>query len=282
MINLIPFCQRPAIHLSLILHNHLCVVHGVPGDVLDFSAIPLSTIFNNGHGRDSGKAGTSASYMSVRSQDVFRDSTKVRILNSDGTSNRYISSSSVCTSSWKTPAMCEHDAPATPTRILLLVRCYHNEYKAFELMFSPASVSPMNSPSPISIAHDVPQNGYHLTCQRQSLSHSYRRKSMVIAHLTSATRTGYLFALHTTSYAVPHGSRAYATAVKMLDPFEEMLLDGSIESIRNNRSLGRAVRLSPIDDLIDGVIACNGIHVEPYSGTIWYCSGSNLFVHRTD
>lgn len=249
------------------------------GDFFDVTAIPLSTFFRDRHGRDSGKPGASASYTSVRSQDVFRDSTRVKILDSNGDFPHYIVSMSVCTSSWKTPSTCEHDAPATPTRILLLSEGDHDEYKVFELLFSPPSIGP----SPPSINHDLPQNGYRLTCQQQSLPRF--QQNMFAPQFTSAPRTGRLVcALHTKGdYAVPHSPRAYVTAIDMLDLLkEETLPDGSNNSISNERPLGKMGLQSPIDNLVDGDLPCNNINIEPYSGAIWYCFGPKLFIHCTD
>lgn len=248
------------------------------GGFFDFIAIPLSTFFRDRHRCDSGKPGASASYTSVRSQDVFRDSTRVKILDNNGDSAHYILSISVCTSSWKIPSTCEHDAPATPTRILLLSEGDHDEYKVFELLFSPPSIGP----SPPSIDHDLPQNGYRLTCQQHSMPRF--KNNMFAPKFTSATRTGRLCALHAEGYyAVPQSPRAYATAINMLNPLkEETLPDGSNNSIWNERSLGRIGLQSPINTLVNRFHPCNSINIEPYSGAIWYCLGPEMFIHCTD
>lgn len=69
-------------------------------------------------------------------------------------------------SSWTTASLSQLDAPAAPTRILLSfkITSHHNDdYMIAELLLSPISATPSDTPSLSPIVDDTPQSDYLLT-----------------------------------------------------------------------------------------------------------------------
>lgn len=87
-----------------------------------------------------------------------------------------------------------------------------------------------------------------------------------ITLLQSPTRTGHLI---TKAY----DSRTYSTAFSVVE---------FLDSVQDEYFLGRVGTSSAVDELIGAGIGWRDLHVEPYSGAIWYCSGSKLFINYTD
>lgn len=233
-------------------------------------AIPFSHIFRERVICDGGKI--SGSTLCLRSQDVFRHSFKAMI---PGTKRATIQGISICTSSWKKPSSCELDAPDAPTRILISITAgtsapFSVDRMVVELLLIPTSAIPSNKPSQSSITNDAPENGYLLMCRGPSVTHTQSSGTLM-----SPTRTGYLV-------ADAYNTEANANIINMLDLLEERFSDKPNNSNQMEHFLGKTWKSSDIHHFINADGRRPRIRVEPYSGAIWYHSGTKLFMYCTD
>lgn len=233
-------------------------------------AIPLSHIFGQRGSCDGGR--NSDPTLCLRSQDVFRHPFKVVIPDSEW--GRF-PSMSICTSSWKTPSLCELDAPATPTRILLsfTTRFLFNDYNYMvaEFLLSPTESTPSSRPSVSSIVDDTTHNGFLLIYERHTLGYSCSPEVVM-----SPTRSGRVLAPYSIYSKEIESYRRYRIAFSMHEFLEGR--DGLINVIDDEHIMGRSGHF-PINSAIGERYR---VDVEEYSGAIWYRSDTELFLHHTD
>lgn len=271
-----------------IVNNHLCAVHQIVGEELAVSVVPLFTIFRN----DSGKINTPTTQRPARSQDVFRHPFKVMIPNTSlPPTGAYFQHINFCTSSWRTPSLCELDATATPTRILLSFYIdttdHDHDYMVAELLLSPISTALSDIASLSPVIDDTPQSGYLLTYKRQTLGYSWKHNEHNVMRPQSTTRTGHILAVYP-DYSERSGAEMWhpqplLIPISMLNFLEGRFKDESIDSDRDVHIMGRAGHSNPIGGVLgEAAGKGHGIYVEEYSSAIWYRSDSMLFIHYTD
>lgn len=233
-------------------------------------AIPLSHIFGQRGSCDGG--GNSDPTLCLRSQDVFQHPYKVVIPDSGWGRSQ---SMSICTSSWKIPSLCELDAPATPTLILLSFTIspqdHDYNYMVAELLLSPTESTPSSRPSVSSTVDDTPQYGFLLTYERQTLGYSCRPERLMLP-----TRTGRILAPYSIYSEEIKSYRRYRIAFSMHEFLDGR--DGLINVTDDEHIMGRPGHF-PIDSALGG---CYVVEVEEYSGALWYRSDTELFIHHTD
>lgn len=257
-------------HIVYIVNNHLCAIQQIPGEHYSVWALPFSHIFRE---RGSyGRVKSSDPIPFLRAQDFLQDSFKAII---PGTSRATIQSMSICTSSWRTPGLCELDAPATPTRIFISFITYSQphdyNYMVAELLLSPTEATPSSSPSVSSIIDNTSQNGFLLTYERRTLGYSCRPES-----LRTPTRTGRILAPYSIYSEDIKGFHRYRIAFSMNEFLEGR--DGLINVTADEHIMGRPGHF-PIDSAIGRRYV---VDVEEYSSAMWYRSGTVLFIHHTD
>lgn len=265
----------------------------MPDAYVSFSTAPLPVLFTKGVNDERGESSDTTFYVSLRSQDVFRHCTKIVFPETEiGMTKAFLKAVSFCTSSWRTPSVCELDAPATSTRFLfyLHIKYTEHDYIVSELLLSPTSTFPPSKSSVSSVNAETPENEFILTHQRQCHAYSYKRRHMFNMHVSRATRAGHVIATYhslsrESTFGIPHidNRRRGAYAINLHESLEEKLPYEPIGLSQEERSVRRVNHPS----LIGGVLgtAVDGGHdlsIEKYSSAIWYLSGSTLFIHHTD
>lgn len=135
----------------------------MPDEYVSFSTAPLPLLFTKGVNGERGESSNTTFYMSLRSQDVFRHSTKIVYPETEiGITKAFLKAVSFCTSSWRTPSVCELDAPATSTRFLfyLHIKYTEHDYIVSELLLSPTSTFPPSKSSVSSVNAETPENEF--------------------------------------------------------------------------------------------------------------------------
>lgn len=265
----------------------------MPDEYVSFSTAPLPVLSTKGVNGERGESSDTTFYMSLRSQDVFRHSTKIVYPETEiGMTKAFLKAVSFCTSSWRTPSVCELDAPATSTRFLfyLHIKYTEHDYIVSELLLSPTSTFPPSKSSVSSVNAETPENEFILTHQRQCHAYSYKRRHMFNMHVSRASRSGHVIATYhslsrESTFGIPHidNKKRGAYAINLHESLEERLPYESIESSQEGRSVRRVKHPSLIGGVLGTAVdAGHDLSIEKYSSAIWYLSGSTLFIHHTD